>query len=218
MAGNGVRAPTLEDLQALLQRAQGAADSVALTSEVVELIQALPPPQSEILSRPFYERGSLWTLGVSFENVAPDDVPTPQNVLMPHDMWIRGVVAQAYWKNPAPDVGGALVPALVQRLAPIQPNNRGLFEVGWRIDARQGFISSGQAEINASAQLVAGDGQWAAPMDWRLEKNQTVEVRLRSRMRDFIPLGLPDTTDDARILRWVVVAFWGEELRQPSVQ
>jgi hypothetical protein len=55
-------------------------------------------------------------------------------------------------------------------------------------------------------------------MDWRLEKNQIVEVRLQSRMREFLPTGLVDVTDADRILRWVVVTFWGEELRQPSIQ
>jgi len=216
---NGTRGPTLNDLEAMIARAQGAADSTSLAGEVVNLIQALPPEQSEILSRPAFERGALWTMGVSFENVGPDDSPPPQNVLMPHDMWIRGVNAQAYWRFPVSDANGALsFAAILGASKSNQPNNRGLFEVSWRIDAKQGFISSGQAEINASAQLVTGDGAFSAPMDWRLEKNQIVEVRLQSRMREFLPTGLVDVTDADRILRWVVVTFWGEELRQPSIQ
>ena len=92
--------------------------------------------------------------------------------------------------------------------------------MNWRLDGRQGFISSGQSEILAPAVGLTGDGFWIAPMDWRLQKDQAIEVRVRSRMLDFLTANLdPAFVDDAdRTLRWIVVTFWAEEMNQPSAR
>jgi hypothetical protein len=214
--------PSLGDVLALVTRAAGnPADSVTMASEILELVQALPPTASAILSRPHFERASLWTLGVSFENVDPDTEPPPQEILIPHDTWIRSVQAQVYpLYNAASDdeLLGKTELFNISAARTLGMNLRGLFEANWRVDARQGFISSGTSEILESGIQITGDGAFTCPLDWRLQKGQTIEVRLRSRIRDFLPAGLEGFTDADRVLRWVVLTFWGEELKQPATQ
>jgi hypothetical protein len=217
-----MRGPSLQDFLALVMRCAGSpADGVTLGPEIAEMEAMLPPPAAEILSRPHFERASLWTLGVSFENVDPDQEPPPQEILIPHDTWIRGVEAQVYpLYNAASDAELVLKTTLftISAARTLGMNLRGLFEANWRVDARQGFISSGTSEILESGAQITGDGSFSVPLDWRLQKGQTIEVRLRSLIRNFLPAGLADFTDADRVLRWVVITFWGEEMKEPSVQ
>jgi hypothetical protein len=209
---------TVQDVITVARRmAQNPADSVTLASQLADMIRALPPDAAEVLSRQKFERASLWTLGVSFENVLPNGEVPPQEIRIPHDMWIRGVCAQAYWRLKGDDDTGSKIE--LQAFANVgvfRPNGLGLFETNWRLDGKQGFISSGQSEILAPAALIAADGFFTAPMDWRLQKNQTIEVRLRSRMNTIFPPTMASPfSDEDRILRWVTVNFWTEELDQP---
>lgn len=206
---------TYAEARALAVRmAQNPADAVAFASKLAELIENLPPPKSELLSRYAFDRASLWTLAASFENVAVGPEAPPQEIRVEHDVWIRGVCAVAIPEIPAAYVNLAYG-ALLSRQCRFTTNYRQLIELNWRIDARQGFISNGTGEILGPAVLDTGDGEFMAPLDWRLQKDQYIEVRCRSRFDEF------QTSDNGSplnaSLRWVVVAFWGEELNMPSL-
>ena len=213
---------TTQDVVTVARRmAQNPADSVTLASQLGEMIRALPPDSAEILSRYAFQRASLWTLGVSFENVDPNggEVP-PQEIRIPHDMWIRGVVGQAYLKLGAADSSASYLTGKAEILRfsaqTLGPNGLGLFESNWRLDGKQGFISSGQSEILAPGTTIMGDGFFVADMDWQLQKNQVIEVRLRSRVNALYPPNMAQPfSPEERILRWVTVNFWCEELDQP---
>ncbi len=216
---------SLNEAIALADRmAANPADAVSMADTLVSVIERLPPPSSALLSRPLFQRASLWSLGVSFENVLPNGEAPPEVILCQHDVWIRGVSICVIPQVTLPQ--SANLADLTARLRLFREacitqgtNNRGLVEANWRVDARQGFISEGQAEILAPGTLIAGDGFWSAPLDWRLQKDQTIEVRIRSRMNQLFPLSLgANFTDAQRVLRWVTVVFWAEELRQPSVR
>lgn len=213
---------SIDDAIALAQRmAQSPADSVALAPQLVTTLQSLPPQAGGLLSRPKFERATLFTLGCSFENV-PITAGSigPQVIRCQHDVWVRGVQVQAY-PSFAPITGQSF--PNVQQLADlfrqlrfsIGTNGRGLVSVNWRLDARQGFISRGStSEILAPAALIAGDGCFDAPKDWILQKDQTIEVRIQSLLDQ---VGI-NTAVANLLLRWVTVCFWAEEIDQPSVQ
>jgi hypothetical protein len=213
---------TKQDVITVARRMAGnPADSVTLASQLAEMIRALPPDSAEVLSRQVFDRASLWTLGVSFENVDPSggEVP-PQEIRIPHDMWIRGVVGQAYLKLGSTDSDSGDIFEKVEALALVRntigTNGRGFFESNWRLDGKQGFISSGQSEILAPASVIMGDGFFVADMDWQLQKNQVIEVRLRSRVNALFPPNMETSfSAEEKILRWVTVNFWCEELDQP---
>lgn len=216
---------SLDEAIALADRmAANPTDAVSMADMLVSVIERLPPEAAALLSRPFFQRASLWSLGVSFEGVLPDGEAPPQTILCQHDVWIRGVTACVIPLVALPaqsTISDLLDRLLLFRTACVTTgsNNRGLIEANWRVDARQGFISEGQSEILGPGALIAGDGFWSAPLDWRLQKDQTIEVRLRSRMNEFFPQTLgANVTDAERVLRWVTIVFWAEELRQPSVR
>ena len=210
--------PSLQEAIALAQRmASNPADSVTLAGQLVDVLSGLPPAAGELLSRPFFERASLWTLGCSFENVGPTDEPPPQVIRCQHDVWIRGIVGQAYVRQGQPNQEPDDVIASLQFLRNMGgTNGRGLFEANFRLDGLQGFVSSGQSEILLPGTLLLGDGMWFAPMDWKLQKDQAIEVRLRSLVGE---LGLSAfLAPDPILLRWATINFWAEELNQPAVQ
>lgn len=215
----GFGGPSLQDAIALSQRmAQNPADSVAMSSQLVETLRGLPPVAGEILSRPRFDRASLWTLGTSFENVPTTGQVPPQIIRCQHDVWVRSVQVQVYPLLTPFDGDFATLSLAVQTLRALRfatgTNGRGLVKTNWRLDARQGFVSNGPAEILAPAALIAGDGCYPASRDWQLQKDQTIEVRLESLFGD-LNLG---QTQSAYLLRWAVVTFWCEELDQPSIQ
>jgi hypothetical protein len=54
-----------------------------------------------------------------------------------------------------------------------------------------------------------------ANLDWRLQQEDTIEVRVRNRIRELFP-----DLDDELIpfdgaIPWICVVFWAEELPQP---
>jgi hypothetical protein len=214
-------APTLSDTIALADRmVANPADSVTLAPQLADAIRLLPPSRAELLSRPVFQRASLWSLAVSFERLDPGVEGPPQVIRAQHDVWIRGVQAQVYL---APEVTEAVnnLDAL-RRLRRVcgqaGSNLRGLVEVNWRLDGRQGFISTGQAEILARGTSITGDGFWSSPLDWQLQKDQTIEVRARARSAEFLPLIPGNITPLDQQVRWLVVSFWAEEMRQPSTR
>jgi hypothetical protein len=217
-----IAAPTLDDAIALAERmAQNPADAVTLAGQLAELVQSLPPGRSELLSRPAFERASLWSLATSFENIALGAEVGPQIIRCQRDVWIRGVQIQAYVQPLADLVADYLAKLRVlERTCRTTGDNwRGAIEANWRLDAKQGFISTGQAEILGRGTLVAGDGFWNAPLDWRLQKDQVIEVRVRNVLDRLIPVGASDVLVAADYtIRWCVVSFWAEELNQPSAR
>ena len=211
--------PSIQDAIALAQRmAQNPSDSVSLAGQLVETIQALPPFAGELLSRPHFERASLWTLGCSFENVPATGSVPPQVIRMPHDVWIRAVQVQVYPVLAPFDASFAALSLAASTLRALRfstgDNGRGLARVNWRLDARQGWISSGQSEILAPAAIISGDGCFPADKDWQLQKEQVIEVRLENLFAD-LQMGAAVTD---MLLRWAVVTFWAEELDQPQIQ
>ena len=65
-------------MQLAQQMANNPADAVALGTQMTALIRDLPPDRMTLISRPNFERATLWTYGVSFENVevaSPSEAP-----------------------------------------------------------------------------------------------------------------------------------------------
>ena len=213
---------SLADVVLVLERMKSnPAEAVQLSQLLPELIGNLTPPAAQLLSRPHFECASLWSPTAQFEFVAPRGEAPTQNIRIQEDMWIRGVQCSVL---PGLARGATTVANWLQLFSYLQglanvtgENGRGLVELAWRIDARQGFISSGTNEIFSIASLITGDGTWSAPLDWQLQKDQVIEVRLRSRILDYLTPS-QDLPEAALALRWVNVTFWAEGLRQPSVQ
>jgi hypothetical protein len=191
------------------------ADQVRLSSQLRSMVQNLPPPFSELVSRYQFDRAGSWTYPANFFEVG-DREPVPQVIRIPHDSWIRGVQAFALTRIAEPENGATRLQMTSQRNAIADRTGsgmRGLFEVNWRINSRQGFISTGTGEILAPAALVGGDGAYSAPLDWRLQQEDTIEVRVRNRIEAIF--GNTETVLDTTI-PWVAVCFWAEELPEPK--
>jgi hypothetical protein len=181
--------PSIQDAIALAQRmATTPADAVAMSSQLVETLQSLPPSPGELLSRPRFDRATLWTLGTTFENVPTTGQVAPQIIRCQHDVWIRSVQVQAYPLLSPFDANFASLSLIVQLFRALRfsigSNGRGLLRTNWRLDARQGFVSGGPNEVLASAALISGDGCYPAAKDWMLQKDQTIEVRVESTLGD----------------------------------
>lgn len=208
----------LQDVHSLLQQMiHSPADQVRLAAQVSELVRNLPPERGELLSRYQFDRPGLCSYVANWFNVEQDRDPGPEIVRIPHDAWIRGVTAFALvaLDETQTETAGFL-PAAQQRKAAIETSGvgaRGLFDVSWRINSKQGFISSGASELEAPATLVTGDGQWAAALDWRLQQEDTIKVRVRNRIRRMFPALCVTTID--RTIPWICVTFWAEPLPQP---
>lgn len=220
-----VSPPSLANVRALAERmGSHPADAVAHAARLQELVRALPPERADLISRVGFERASLWTLPASFPNLAIpagqliESEGPPQIIRCQHDVWIRGVVACAI-----PTIQSGEIEELIGILAILGTtsinygsNWRWTFETNWRVDARQGFIGTGSGEILAPAALITGDGFYVAPVDWRLQKDQYIEVRVRPTTARVVPVD-PDSQED-RPEPWIVVAFWAEEITQPSAR
>lgn len=215
---------SLAEVRAVLQRMNGnAADAVALATNLPDLVSRLEPPSARLMSRPSFERATLWTYSAQFEDIEPGQEAPPEVIRVQRDLWVRGVDCQVLWGPPLAqaDIGSYVeLWSIMKTLFSNAPNARQLVELNWRVDARQGFISTGTSETLERASLIAGDGVFSAPLDWRLQKDQTIEVRCRSLIEDVFPAaGFPTLANaGGLVIRWVVVSFWGEGLDTPSVR
>lgn len=215
-----LRPVPLQEIFSLVQQMiANPADQVTQAARLREMVRALPPEAGELLSRAVFSRCGLWTLVAHFFSVPEGDETPPEVIRMPRDGWIRGVSAAAIvpLSNDGIDAQG-IVQAATQRRAVAETtgsNFRGLFELNWRINSKQGFISSGTSEILGTASLITGNGFWKAPMDWRLQLDDTIEVRARLRLQRLFPTDCAEPSIP-REFPWIAVGFEMEELPQPK--
>lgn len=210
--------PTIEDVRAVLQRmASNAADAAALAATLPDMISNVPPVSAQLLSRPHFERASLWSYVASFENVEFGHEAPPEVIRFQQpDLWVRGVevtVIPGLAAGATMDELAASLFQLQQASLAYGTNGRFLFECNWRLDDMQGFISTGISETLEVASLLAGDGSFSAALDWQLQKDQTIEVRVNSLVDRLFPIN-----PTALVLRWITVVFWVERLDQQSVR
>jgi hypothetical protein len=212
--------PTLQQIATLAgEMAANPTDALHNMRMLAKWLGAMPPPEAELMSPPAFKPTSLWTNAAVFENVAPDEIREGIQVRAQRNLWIRGVVAQAIPIFESPD-GEPLTRNVLDSLAtanrvifcPNATNFRGLFEMNYRLNGSQGFISrGGSTETFAPAVTITGDGLWQAPMDWKLETNDHIQVSIRNttQRRNSTP---PGSINVAQTLRLVVVAFWGVDM------
>lgn len=213
----------LQTVMGLLERIESSpADAIGLLPEAIDEIRRLPPAKGATLTRPVFDPGTLFTLGLAFQDVDLVAEAPPEVIRVQHDSWIRGVVSVAFQRLRNPEGEPIPLATLNLTLQGLQAlcasegtANRYTFETNWRVDARQGFISTGAAgEILAPATLVTGDGFYVAPLDWRLQNDQTIEVRIRSILGELV--GGVDNLNGAIDVPLIVVAYWTEEMKQRS--
>jgi hypothetical protein len=211
----------VQDVYSLVQQMiQSPADQVRLVSQLRSMVQSLPPPHSELISRARFKRAGLWSYVANFFNVANTGEPPVEVIRVPHDSWIRGVHAYALPESSEDFEQAESFQNLARMRDQINEgvgtNFRGLFEVNWRINTRQGFISSGTGELLAPATLVTGNGLYPSELDWRLQQEDTIEVRVRNTYDRLFPITDEDPpTPLERTIPWICVIFWAEELPQP---
>lgn len=212
---SNLRPPTLEQVATLAgEMASNPTDALHKMTMLAKWLGNLPPPQAELMSPPAFKHTSLWTNAAVFENVAPDEVREGVEVRSQRNLWIRGVVAQAIPIFDFEDQDELTNFLAFQRIAfcPNARNYRGLFELNYRLNGSQGFISQGRSrETFAPAVTITGDGVYSAPMDWKLQTNDHIQVGIRniSQRRNSTPVGSQDLAVSLRI---VVVSFWGVDL------
>ena len=214
MNPNGMLAGRPATAQAVYSQAQqmlqSPADLVTQSSQLRDLVRNLPPDRGELLSRPAFERAALVSLCANFFDV-PDGLETdPQQIRVPYDCWVRAVQCIALPAVNATTVGAVgLFPTAFERsqLSRYGTNFRGLVEVNWKLNGKQGFVSTGLAEILAPAPLVTGDGEHSAPLDWRLQQEETIAVRCRVRFDRLQPPTCVQPPIE-RTIPWVAVIFW----------
>lgn len=204
--------PTLNDVRLCASRmASNAADALNLVPAFAELVEGLQPADSLLRSRPEFERGALWSYPALFEFVEANSEQPLQVLTAQTDLWIRGVnctVITGFQQGS----GGAAEGLIFSVLSLLYGrNSRFIIEAKWRLDEAQGFISRGTSETFAPAVLITGDGEYNAPLDWVIEKDETIEVSIRSLVPQLLGTAQPETPLPP--LRAVWIAFWGEDLR-----
>ena len=208
-------APTLHDVRALIgQMLQSPSDQVRLAASLRDMVAQLGPGQARLQSRVDFDRAALYALCANFFDLTDAAEERSETIRIPHDMWIRGVHAFCLpsLQESTVEADGILLTAEQRRrLLDYGTNWRGLFEVSWRLNAKQGFITDGHGELMVPAASVTGDGERMADLDWQLEREDTIVVRCRNRIRRIFPTDC--VTALGRTLPWIVVAFWGERLR-----
>jgi len=208
-----MRDTTLDDVEALAQSmVNSPAAAVQLAGQLQATVQSLAVPRAELVTRPAFERAALWTYAVSFEQLDNSGDPSTKVIELQRDVHVRGVNACAIVQTPLENFELSSVFWLTSQ-AGGGKNLRWLFDVNWSIDDERGFITNGIAEIRARGVAITGDGEFSAPLDWRLQRNQTIVVRAASRLAD---ASADAVEEPGTILRWLTVTFWCEELRQPG--
>jgi len=210
----GITQPSLLEIRSLLTQMLGnARDQVAMLPNLSAQVRALPPPNAELLSSPRFDRAALQTYVANFFRM-PEDLEQGQQIRISFDSWIRGVsicVLPALEFEQAPDAATwENATALRALLCHYGTLWRGLVDVRWRIEDDQGFISDGIAAVTAPASQLAGDGEFSAPLDWRLNREQQINVTCINRLERVVDPECP--TYFQRTLPWVAVAFWAERV------
>ena len=197
-----------ETLRGLLARVQAAAGSganaVAHMSAIAQSLRDLAPPDGALQSRPYFERAALFAWTAFYEQLDPGDEQTV-TIEAPHDLWCRGIVAGAIPRFDLLDQDAASLIETFGATRRIATNYRGLFDFQFRLDGAQGFQTRGTSAAFVPAATGAGDGTWTSPMDWTLQKNQTIDVTFRNRTPGLFPAGSLVTGIP---LRFVSVTFW----------
>lgn len=198
--------------------AANPAESVHQMRVLAKMLHEMPPHESVLLSRPEWNRATLWSSTAVFENLAPNQDDT-QLVRSQRDLWLRGVAIQVVPQLPLlPPNGETLTDQILgsRLIAAMQPgttNFRQFVEWTLRLDGDLGFFSTGQSgEAFINAMGAGGDGERSMPMDWRLWTNQHIEVTVRNvTQRLFGPL-VEEEAAAGFPLRAVYVTFWGLEI------
>lgn len=219
----GIKPVSLEMCASLAEQlAANPADAVHQLPLLRKWLRELPPAYAELVSRPEWNAASLWRNSIVIENLEPGE-DRVEVVRSQRDLWIRGCVAQAIPSiNPEledPDSADELTEALAQlRLGACAPSSqfRSFFDFNIRLDGSMGFFSRGKSGgVEIGAEGAAGSAIRMAKMDWRLETNQNIEIRVRNRSEQFGFLSLNEDGEQrlGLALRAVYVTFWGVELR-----
>lgn len=212
---------TLSELRHTLQSAaQTPSQAAAMADLLPDMIRRLPPERGQLASRTKFSLGSDSILQAQFDDVETsggNSISSPEVIEVDHDTWIRGCSAYAVVQLPGgeeqvPLLAFDLIRLTTERIAAKQAAcGRWTFDVNWRLDGKQGFVQRGASgEVLAPANLVTGTGQYIAPMDWRLQKDQTISVRIRNNLGDFLNIPLIGETTPA--IKLIVVAFYGLRL------
>lgn len=206
---------SIGDIQAVLTRlAADPGEAVRAAADLPDLIASLEPPAMGIASRPHFERATEYTFPMVFEHVGEDQIIGPKPIVASFgDVWVRGMTATCF---PLVDLPEGVV--FEQRCDRIQrfrwdlgPEWRGLFDLEYEIDGKHGYIQDGFTDVMADARELTGDGQQMVPLDWVLQRDQVIQVKLRSKLADLALGPAADFTTFAE-LRYVVITFWAKDL------
>lgn len=195
---------SVDELTGLLKTAAQSPSQAATVADMVsDMVRGLPPERAELASRAQFHLGTDTMLQASFEDLPASSgqgETSPFVLEMPYDCWIRGMVASAIIQVPGaltegeqlPDVGAFLALQGLMKVISIDLGSLGRwsFEASWRLNDRQGFLSRGAGgEVLANATCVLGTGEYPAAADWRLQKDETIEVRVRNAFNElFVPI------------------------------
>lgn len=209
-------ADLLEIRNMLTQMLGNAGDGVRMAPELARRVRELPPPDAELCSRPRFDRAGLQTYVANWFEL-PEDDPQTQIVRIAHNSWIRGVSicvlpALDFDEPPEDPVDFYVAASLRALLCRYGTNWRGLVDLTWRVEDSQGFIQDGNAAVRAPAASLSGDGEFSAPLDWRLKQDQNISVTCVSRLNRAVDQECD--THLARSLPWVAVCFWAERDRK----
>lgn len=177
---------------------------------IPELLQQLPAQVSAEATRADYTRGISYSLPLVFEDVLPGEVTTSQSIrLTVGDFWVRGMTAQAYpdfrFETVEQQQGVSAAIGLGYKRF-ISENLRGAFDFNFDLDDRQGFVTDGDSEVFTSGAASVGIGARPTPVDWRLQRSQTIRGTLRNRIEASLPAEIATVVPR---LKYVVICFHG---------
>jgi len=205
--------PTLQDVLSLAETAASSgANAVHHMTQISQALRNLPPAAGEILTQPKWRAASLWSYAANVQNLAPNQEKTAQ-IRLPAPVWMRGVVTGVI-----PVLAfGTQTPSQVleawQLIRQQASNYRSLIEVSWRLNGRQGWVSTGTGEAQAAANTISGDGTYLERLDWKLEREDTIDVRIRN-VSNRLVSSLPGEAGAGGgfTLAMVNVVFWAQKL------